>query len=60
MVFLFDNVRLRNMRSDGRKDYYLRRAAAFPWSTEECHALLEAALEIDAQNASVGRAGRKG
>lgn len=35
------------------KDYYLRRAEGFDWSPEECRALLEAALEIDAANASV-------
>ena len=37
------------------QDYYLRRASAdtADWTTEECHALLEAALEIDKGNASV-------
>eukprot|EP00434_Breviolum_minutum_P009548 symbB.v1.2.008406.t1/scaffold526.1/size209645/7 len=44
-----------------RSDYYLRRAAAdtADWTTEECHALLEAALEIDKGNASVLERARK-
>ena len=42
------------------KDYYLRRAESFDWSPEECRALLEAALEIDAANASVPGVGAVG
>ncbi|CAK9108407.1 Hypothetical protein (Fragment), partial [Durusdinium trenchii] len=36
-----------------RSDYYLRRGHAFDWDEHECHAFLDAAVEISSSNASV-------